>query len=158
MAVVILIHRGPDLRSELARLFSRITKLPVHDVYDKEEIKPGAVYVAPLQYHLLAEPEKYWSLDASDPVWYCRPAIDVLFESIADVYKDRAIGILLSGANRDGAYGLKRMKEKGALTIVQSPDDSDYRAMPEAALELDKEHRKMKPGEILEFCKNLREM
>jgi two-component system, chemotaxis family, protein-glutamate methylesterase/glutaminase len=154
LTIVVLIHRGAQLKSELSALLNNITEMEVMEANDKQPIEKGRVYLSPLHYHLLAEPGKTWSLDAGEPVWFCRPSIDVLFESVADVFEEKAVGILLSGANQDGAYGLKRMKDKNAVTLVQSPDSSEYPAMPEAAIRLNKQHEILTKNQILEFCRS----
>ncbi|MEA2436192.1 MAG: two-component system, chemotaxis family, protein-glutamate methylesterase/glutaminase, partial [Thermoleophilaceae bacterium] len=91
------------------------------------------VYNAPADYHLLVEPEGF-ALSTDEMVQHSRPSIDVLFDSAADVYADRLVGVILTGANADGAYGLRRVKRRGGVTIVQDPDTAEKRAMPEAAI------------------------
>lgn len=101
---------------------------------DKEMIRKGCAYFAPPDYHLLLEPEGCFSLDSSEPVLYSRPSIDVTFKSVADVYKEKVIGMLLSGANEDGADGLCYIHDKGGLVVIQNPDEAEVRRMPEAAV------------------------
>jgi two-component system chemotaxis response regulator CheB len=105
----------------------------VRDAEDKDPLERNHVYLAPPDYHLLVEPGSL-ALSTEDAVQYARPSIDVLFESAADAYGDEAIGIILTGANDDGAAGLARIKRRGGVAIVQDPDTSERRRMPDAAL------------------------
>jgi two-component system chemotaxis response regulator CheB len=132
--VVVVQHRHPDLfLSGLVELLGERTARPVRDVDDKTPIEKGVVYVAPPDYHLLVERGSFaLSLDAR--VQYSRPSIDVLFESAADAYGEGVIGVVLTGANEDGAAGLARIKSRGGVAIVQNPADAERRTMPEAAL------------------------
>lgn len=133
--VVVVLHRLKNVTSELEKIvdFSK-NGLQVREPEDKEPIRPRYVYFAPANYHLLVETDKTFSLDYSEPVQYSRPSIDVSFESMADVYGAGAIGVLLSGANEDGAAGLKDITERGGIAIVQHPDTSEYPIMPRAAI------------------------
>ena len=132
VAVVVAQHRaGSD--SALADLLSLRGRLSVGEIEDKESIEPGRVYVAPPDYHVLVEPG-HFALSTDERVQYARPSIDVLFESAADAYGDRVIGVILTGANEDGAAGLARIKERGGYTIVQDPGGAERREMPDAAI------------------------
>ena len=102
---------------------------------DKEAIKPANVYFAPPNYHLLINDDKTFSLSIDDKVNYARPSIDVLFESAVDVYAPWLVGVILTGANNDGAQGLRLIKERGGLAIVQDPQTAESAYMPKAALE-----------------------
>jgi len=134
--VAIVLHILPGKPSGLAQVLGRSCSLPVREAEDKQPLEPGTVYVAPPNYHLLVEKERYFSLSVDDPVLFSRPSIDVLFESFADVYGPALAGVLLSGANEDGASGLMRIRAAGGTTIVQSPDGAQARAMPESAIRL----------------------
>ena len=103
---------------------------------DKEPIRGGVAYVAPPNYHLLVEPDLCLSLSSDEPVLYSRPSIDVLFESAADAYGNSVAAVVLTGANSDGARGLRAVADAGGLTLVQNPESAEARAMPEAALAL----------------------
>ena len=132
--LAIVQHRGVDgRRTGLAELLQAATSRPVRDVTDKEPIERGVVYLAPADYHLLVERE-HFALSTEARVNYARPAVDVLFESAADAYGPGAIGIVLTGANDDGAAGLARIKEAGGVAIVQDPLTAERAQMPEAAL------------------------
>jgi two-component system, chemotaxis family, protein-glutamate methylesterase/glutaminase len=116
--------------------YSGGSALTVKDADEKEAIRPGFVYFAPANYHLLIETDHTFSLSIDPKVNYSRPSIDVLFESAANVYGPRLIAILLTGANNDGAKGLQLIKEKGGLVIVQDPRSAEFSFMPEAALQV----------------------
>jgi two-component system, chemotaxis family, protein-glutamate methylesterase/glutaminase len=132
--IVIAQHRSADSGSgALARLLSVRSGLEVSDADDKEPIEDGHVYLAPPDYHLLVEPEGF-ALSTDDVVQHSRPSIDVLFDSAADTYSDDLVAVVLTGANADGAYGLKRVKRRGGATIVQDPETAEKREMPEAAI------------------------
>ena len=127
-------HRSPDRGSEqLARLLGAHSSLPVVDVDDKTPVEQGRVYLAPPDYHLYLDADGF-ALSVDEAVLYSRPSIDVLFESAADIYRDRLIAVVLTGANEDGAHGLARIKERGGVAIVQDPATSARRTMPDAAI------------------------
>jgi len=136
--VAIVQHRYKDLdnrlESSLSCFLQQYLSLPIKDVEDKDEICSRHVYLAPADYHLLVEPG-YFSLSTDEPVSYARPSIDVLFESAAEVYRERAIGVILTGANSDGAQGLKSIKASGGLAIVQDPVSAESSIMPQAAID-----------------------
>jgi two-component system, chemotaxis family, protein-glutamate methylesterase/glutaminase len=133
-AVVIAQHRRADtVEGGLAGLLRLRTGLPVADVDDKAPIERGRVYLAPPDYHLLIQ-NGYFSLSKDAHVHYARPSIDVLFESAADAYRDRVIGVILTGANADGAQGLAEVKRRGGVAVVQDPGTAERREMPSAAL------------------------
>lgn len=132
--IAVVQHRSPNSPSIMVKYFSEITQLPVIEPDDKEPIQKGHIYFAPPNYHLLVAPDKRFNLNVDEAVYYSRPAIDVLFATAAEVYKDRLVGIIMSGANADGAEGLKKIKELGGLTIVQDPRTAYSPQMPEAAV------------------------
>ncbi len=132
--IVLAQHRDPaSLRGALERLLQRHVERPVREPDDKEPIERGHVYVAPADYHLLVE-DGHFSLSTDARVQFARPSVDVLFESVAESYAERAIGIVLTGANADGARGLAAIKAAGGVAIVQEPASAARRTMPEAAL------------------------
>lgn len=135
-SIFIVIHLPRDKPSVLAGILARKCALPVHEAEDKEPVLPGIVYVAPTNYHLLIDEGPRISLSADDPVHHSRPSIDVLFESAAEIYRDRLLGMILTGANEDGARGLAAIKDGGGLTVVQSPDTALAPLMGMAALAL----------------------
>jgi two-component system chemotaxis response regulator CheB len=132
--IVIAQHRSPEAQDgALAQLLEPHARRPVRDVDDKDRLERNRVYVAPPDYHLLVERGSL-HLDVDDRVQFARPSIDVLFESAADAYGAGAVGVILTGANQDGAHGLRRIKERGGVAIVQDPSSSVRRAMPDAAI------------------------
>jgi two-component system chemotaxis response regulator CheB len=135
-ACVIIVHRKSSSESILQDLFSSKTLLPVKEVEDKEVIVPGTIYLAPADYHLLFENKTTFSLDASEKVHFSRPSIDVSFESASQVFAKSAVGVLLSGANADGAAGLEKIEAAGGLIIIQDPETADVSYMPEQGLKL----------------------
>lgn len=132
--IVIVQHQHPNAGNALQRILSRFTHLPVVDVEDKDTIKPAHIYIAPANYHLLVEDERCFSLSLEAPVHYSRPSIDVTLASIARVFRSRCIGVILTGANEDGAEGLRKIKAEGGYTLAQSPATAEAPAMPEAAI------------------------
>lgn len=119
----------------LARFLQSHTPLSVCEVEDKTPIEAGKVFIAPANYHVLVEPG-FFSLSLDAPVRYSRPSIDLAMTSAADSYGHHGVGIVLTGANADGAAGLRRMADAGALTVVQDPATAEMPAMPRAALEV----------------------
>jgi two-component system, chemotaxis family, protein-glutamate methylesterase/glutaminase len=136
LPLIVVVHVPPDKRSILAELFQAKCRIPVREAEDKEPISPGTVYFAPSGYHLLVETEKSLSLSSDEPVLFSRPSIDVLFESAADAYGSALIAIILTGANQDGAKGMRAVAEAGGVALVQNPDGAFASAMPEAAIEM----------------------
>ena len=133
-AIVVAQHRSPQSRrGVLESLLQQHTARVVCEPGDKEPIEPSRVYVAPADYHLLVDGGRF-ALSVEEKVQFARPSIDVLFDSVADAYRERAIGIVLTGANADGAAGLAAIKGNGGVAIVQDPATATRRAMPEAAL------------------------
>ena len=132
--IVIAQHRGADSVGEsMTKFLASRSALPVIEVEDKDVIESGRVYLAPADYHLLIETGTF-ALSTDERVQFSRPSIDVLFDSAADSYGTRAVGVLLTGANEDGARGLGRLKRAGAMTIVQEPSTAERAEMPRAAV------------------------
>jgi two-component system, chemotaxis family, protein-glutamate methylesterase/glutaminase len=136
-AIVIVLHRKAG-ESLLVDLLSDKTKWLVKEAEDKESIERRTIYVAPPDYHLLIEKDKTFSLDFSEKVHFSRPAIDVSFETAAEAYGPALMALLLSGANADGAEGLRHIKQNGGMTIVQDPKEASVSYMPQQAIELTK--------------------
>ncbi|QOY96739.1 chemotaxis protein CheB [Massilia sp. UMI-21] len=133
-AVVCILHVPADRGSRLAELFELRAAVPVREARDKEPVEPGVIYFAGSGYHLSVERDRCFSLSCEAPVQFARPAIDVLMESAADAYGPRMAGVLLTGANHDGADGMCRIRERGGLTVVQDPLEAQASAMPEEAI------------------------
>jgi two-component system chemotaxis response regulator CheB len=132
--IVVAQHRSVDSHEgSLGSLLGGHTRRVVRDAEDKDRLERLHVYLAPPDYHLLVERGSL-ALSTDEAVQFARPSIDVLFESVADAYGEHAIGIILTGANDDGADGLARIKERGGVAIVQDPETSERRRMPDAAI------------------------
>jgi len=155
LSALIIVHRKNDGESILQNLLSTRTHLTVREIEDKDTIIPGYIYIAPADYHVLFENENMFSLDSSEKVHHSRPSIDVSFESVAEIFKDAAIGILLSGANADGAAGLQSIQQCGGYTIVQEPQSAEVDFMPRQALELIDPDMVLNGDEMAEFIKRL---
>ena len=132
--VILCLHRLKHIRHGFMEALNLKSKFPVQEPEDKERIWPGKVYLAPYNYHLYIELGYTFALSTEEMVKYSRPSIDLTFETASYVYRDKLIGIILSGANSDGANGIKKIKERGGLTIVQDPKEASMATMPEAAL------------------------
>ncbi len=141
-AFIVVVHRRSDGVSMLVELLTSKTNMPVKEVEDKDAIEANCIYIAPADYHLLIEDERTFALDSSEKVHYSRPSIDLTFESVAAIFGKNAIGVLLSGANADGAAGLARIKDAGGYTLVQDPASAEASYMPRQALKI------MKPDAI----------
>jgi two-component system chemotaxis response regulator CheB len=134
LAVLVVTHLPADKDNLMPALLQSKCGIEVREAEDKEPIRSGVAYFAPPDYHLLVEADRHLSLSSEEPVQYSRPSIDVLFISAADTYGDRVIGIILTGANSDGAEGLRAIDDAGGTALVQRPDLSYASAMPTAAL------------------------
>jgi two-component system chemotaxis response regulator CheB len=134
LPVLVVQHRLSGSDDYLARSLDRICAVRVKEAEEKEKIQPGCVYLAPADYHLLVERDETLSLSIDDKENYSRPSIDVLFESAAYAWSERVIGIILTGANSDGANGLALIKQRGGPAIVQDPQTAEHDTMPRAAL------------------------
>jgi two-component system chemotaxis response regulator CheB len=152
--VIIVIHRKRNFFSEIEKLFAENSNMLLREISDKEKIESNAIYIAPANYHTLIESDGYFGLDVSDAVWYSKPSIDVTFESAADVYKKNCTAILLSGANQDGAEGLLKLRENGALTIAQHPEDAEMADMPQAAINIKAAEYILRTTEIFELLQD----
>ncbi|KQS75609.1 chemotaxis protein CheB [Rhizobium sp. Leaf384] len=132
--LILVVHIPGDKRSVLAELFRAKCQIRVLEVEDKEPLVAGTAYFAPPNYHLLVETPKTLSLSSDDPVMFSRPSIDVLFETAADAFGSALVGIVLTGANHDGARGLRAISDAGGQAIVQDPATAFAAAMPEGAI------------------------
>ncbi len=143
LPIIAVLHLPKERDSRLADVFQQRLAMSVREAADKEAIAPATLYFAGSGYHLSIEVDRTFSLSCEEPVNYSRPSIDVLMESAADAYGARLAGVLLTGANFDGAAGLARIKQQGGITAVQDPAEAQVATMPEAAI------RKLKPNLIL---------
>ena len=133
-AVIIVPHRGRDQQHLLPHLLRDVSPLPLSEIEDKDPVEAGHVYLAPADYHVLVDADRTFELSVDEPVRYSRPSIDVAFHAVADVYRDRSIGVVLTGANEDGARGLRRIVDRGGHAIVQDPSTAEVSVMPAAAI------------------------
>ena len=132
--IMVVQHHDPNGDNFLAHHLNSLCALQVKVAEEKEKATAGTVYLAPANYHLLVEDDHSFSLASDEKVNFCRPSIDVLFESCADVYADTLIGLILTGANSDGSSGIQAIKEAGGLTVVQDPQSAEAANMPESAI------------------------
>lgn len=133
-AIVIVVHRKSTDDQTLEELLTLKSGVPVKPIEDKTILKPGFVYVAPSNYHLLFEKDDTLALDTSEKINYSRPSIDVSFESAAEIYGSSLVGILFSGSNTDGTEGLKAIHAAGGKIVVQNPLSADMPFMPNNAI------------------------
>lgn len=151
--IMVVVHLPSDKDSLMAKLLNEKCTLTVQEAEDKDPLMAGHVYIAPPNYHLLVEKEEIISLSIEEEVNYSRPSIDVSFLSAADIYGSRLIGIILTGANNDGAEGLAAIAAKGGTTIVQDPDEAYIATMPESALTACPDARIMNLFNITEYLR-----
>ena len=148
-------HRGPSRTDVgLADVLQRHSRRVIADAEDKVTIEPNHVYLAPADYHLLIERGSL-ALSTEERVHYARPSIDVMFESAADAYGPSVIGVVLTGSNEDGAAGLARIKQRGGVAVIQDPENSERRAMPDAAIAATAADAVLPLGEIAAFLYGL---
>lgn len=155
LPIIMCLHRLKHVRNGFVEALSIKSIVQVTEPNDKENIKKGGVYLAPANYHMSVELGHYFALSTEEMINNSRPAIDITLGTCAFVFKERLIGILLSGANRDGALGMKNIHEKGGLTIVQEPAECMIDTMPRAAQALTKIDHVLKVDQIVEFFKEL---
>lgn len=132
-APIVLVQHRHERSEQLVEALAAPDRPPLREPEDKEPIAEGVVYVAPAGYHLLVDGDRF-ALSIDPPVRHSRPSIDLLFAAVADAYEDRATGVVLTGANGDGAAGLARIAGRGGRAIVQDPDEAELSTMPRAAL------------------------
>jgi two-component system chemotaxis response regulator CheB len=154
LPIAVVQHRHKDSDRLLATLLQERTALTVCEVEDKQPMLPGFMFIAPPDYHLLVE-RGHFSLSTDAPVRYSRPSIDVAFTSAADAYGPRVVGVVLTGANADGAEGLARIAERGGLAVVQSPATAESPTMPRAAIEAVPSARVLPIGAIADLVASL---
>ncbi|OBY60912.1 chemotaxis protein CheB [Pseudomonas sp. AU12215] len=136
LPMVVVLHLPESHESQLVELFARRLEIPVREAHDKAPIEAGTLYFAAAGYHLSIERDFTFALSREAPRNFSRPAIDILFDSAADAYRGALAGILLTGANQDGAEGLAHIHREGGLSIVQDPAEAAVSTMPEAAIAL----------------------
>ena len=134
LPIIVVQHMDPNSRDYLPDHLDRKCSMQVKEAEDKENIINGVAYIAPPNYHLLLEEDRTFSLSVDDAVNYSRPSIDVMFETAVDVYKEKLVGVILTGANADGSKGLTKIKAMGGLAVVQDPATAHVDYMPKAAI------------------------
>lgn len=155
LPVLVVVHVPPDRANVLVPLFQSKCRTMVKEAEDKEPVENGVIYFAPSDYHMLVETDGCVALSTDEPVNYSRPSIDVLFESAADYYGSALAGVILTGANHDGAAGLKAVADVGGVAIVENPDRAYASAMPTAALEATPSATIMSHDQIVLFLSSL---
>lgn len=151
LPIIMALHRLKHVRHGFVEALAIKSNLPVSEPYDKEGLKKSRVYLAPANYHMSLELGNTFSLTTEGMVNNSRPAIDITLDTVSYVLKQKLVGILLSGANKDGAYGMKRIADRGGLTIVQDPSTCMIDTMPSSALAISPIDYCLKPEEILEI-------
>ncbi|WP_234571915.1 chemotaxis protein CheB [Rhodohalobacter sp. 614A] len=151
LPILVVLHVADTSDGSWAGLLNDRVQITVKEADEKEQIREGTVYIAPANYHLLLEPDLTLTLTVDERVNYARPAVDVLFETAAESCKDQLIGIVCTGGNSDGALGLRYIKKKGGVTIVQDPDTADVVSMPLSAIKAADPDYILSPEEILDF-------
>ncbi|MCW5909487.1 MAG: chemotaxis protein CheB [Cyclobacteriaceae bacterium] len=157
LPIIMALHRLKHVRHGFVEALSIKSNIKIVEPEDKESIRKGIAYLAPANYHLSVELGNYFSLSTEEMVNNSRPAIDITLSSSAYLYRNKLIGILLSGANRDGAVGMKQIKDKGGLTIVQDPAECMIDTMPKAALSLTTIDHTLSIDNIVAFLKELQQ-
>ncbi len=153
--IFLCLHRLKHVRTGFVEALSIKSKLPIIEPKDKEMIKNGRIYLAPANYHMYFELGNYFSLSTEESVNHSRPSIDLSFLSAAQVFKNNLIGIILSGANRDGALGMKEVKDYGGITIAQDPEECQVKTMTTAAIKATTIDHVFIVDEIINYMKNL---
>lgn len=155
LPIFLCLHRLKHVRTGFVEALSIKSKLPIVEPKDKEHIRPGKIYLAPANYHMYIELGNYFALSTEESVNHSRPSIDLSFASAAYAYKEKLIGIILSGANKDGALGLKSIKEAGGLVIVQDPEECQVKTMTTASLKATKVDYVYNTDQIIEYLLTL---
>jgi len=155
LPVLLCMHRLKHVRSGFLEALAIKSNLPIIEPNDKEQIKPGKVYLAPANYHMYIELGNRIALSTEEPVNHSRPSIDLSFLTASQAFRDKMVGIILSGANSDGAVGLQKVKEHNGIAIVQDPNDCQVRTMSEAAMKLTQVDHVFTTDQIIKFLLKL---
>ncbi|ABG59341.1 chemotaxis protein CheB [Cytophaga hutchinsonii] len=134
--IIVVQHRGKEYKDLLEDVLQTKCLLKIKQADEKESIEPAHIYIAPADYHLLIEHDKTFSLTSDMYVKHSRPSIDLLFTTAAEVYKEKLLGIILTGASSDGAEGMREIRRVGGLTIAQDPLTAEYPYMPQASINI----------------------
>jgi len=136
LPIIVVLHVKSGRHNQLVEVFQQKLAIPVREAGDKDDVNPGTLYFAPAGYHLLLENDRSFSLSCDAPLHFARPAIDITMETAADVYGANLAGVLLTGANDDGAAGVAAIGNAGGLTVVQDPDEAEVSVMPQEAINI----------------------
>jgi len=158
LPIMVVQHVSDTSDGSWAEMLNRESRLRVKEADEKEEIRPGTVYLAPANYHLLVEPDHTLTLTVDERVNYARPSIDVLFETAAEAYRERLIGLVYTGANRNGAAGLAHIRANGGLAVVQDPTTAESPVMPSFAIGAAKPQHVLSPEKIIELLLNIHQL
>lgn len=153
--VLLCLHRLKHVRSGFVEALAIKSSIQVVEPVDKEQIKPGIAYLAPANYHMFVELGNRIALSTEESVNHSRPSIDLTFITAAQAYREKLIGIILSGANKDGAAGLKKLKDLGGTAIVQDPQECQVKTMTESSLKLTNVDHVLNTSQIIEYLKKL---
>jgi len=154
--VLLCLHRLKHVRSGFVEALSLKSSIPVEEPYDKELLKPGKAYLAPANYHMFVELANRIALSTEDTVNHSRPSIDLSFITAANAYREKLVGIILSGANKDGACGLKKVHDNGGIAIVQDPNECEVKTMTQSALQLTKVDFVYSTDQIISYLQKLK--
>lgn len=155
LPMVLCLHRLKHVRSGLVEGLNMKSKIPVVEPYDKEKLKPGVAVLAPSNYHLFVEFDSTISLSTEEVNNHSRPSIDYAYSSAAYAFREKTLGVILTGANKDGAKGMKSINDKQGYTIVQDPATCDVDTMPQAAIKLFEPDEVLSPDEIVKVLNSL---
>lgn len=153
--VIVVQHRAKESHTLLEEVLQRKCRIAIRQADEKERIESATVYIAPPDYHLLIETDRTFSLSSDAPVQFSRPSIDVLFETAALTYKDKLIGIILTGSNSDGAAGISAIRRMGGLTVAQDPKEAQYALMTQASIDTNDVQHIWRLQEIGDFLQSL---
>ena len=155
LPMVLCLHRLKHVRSGLVEGLNMKSKIPVVEPYDKEKLKPGVAVLAPSNYHLFVEFDSTVSLSTEEVNNHSRPSIDYAYSSAAYAFREKTLGVILTGANKDGAKGMKSIRDKQGYTIVQDPATCDVDTMPQAAIKLFEPDKVLSPEGIVKLLNSL---
>jgi len=156
LPVLLCLHRLKHIRSGFVEALSLKSNIPIEEPFDKETLKPGKAYLAPANYHMYVELVNRIALSTEETVNHSRPSIDLSFITAANAYRDKLIAIILSGANKDGALGLKKVYDNGGIAIVQDPNECEVKTMTQSALQLTKVNFVYSTEQIISYLKKLK--
>lgn len=154
--LLLCLHRLKHIRSGFVEALSLKSNIPIEEPFDKETLKPGKAYLAPANYHMYVELSNRIALSTEETVNHSRPSIDLSFITAANAYREKLIGIILSGANKDGALGLKKVHDNGGIAIVQDPNECEVKTMTQSALQLTKVDFVYSTEQIISYMKKLK--